>query len=52
MVEAVTAFFDNKLDDLRMPQGESPNPVFRYDSEIEKKAIHMLENQEYEHYID
>jgi hypothetical protein len=35
-----------------MPQGDSPNPVFRYDSEVEKKAIQMLENQEYEHYVD
>ena len=52
MVEAVRAFSDNKLDDLRIPQGESPNPVFRYDSEVEKKAILMLENQEYEHYVD
>ena len=52
MVEAVTAFSKNKLDNLRMPQGESPNPVFRYDAEIEKKAILMLENQEYEHYVD
>ena len=52
MVEAVRAFSDNKLDDLRMPQGESPNPVFKYDSEVEKKAILMLENQEYEHYVD
>ena len=52
MVEAVVAFSNNKLDELRIPQGESPNPVFRYDSEIEEKAIIMLENQEYEHYID
>ena len=52
MVEAVRAFSGNKLDDLRIPQGESPNPVFRYDSEVEKKAILMLENQEYEHYVD
>ena len=52
MVEAVRAFSDNKLDDLRVPQGESPNPVFRYDSEVEKKAILMLENQEYGHYVD
>ena len=52
MVEAVRAFSDNKLDDLRVPQGESPNPVFRYDSEVEKKAILMLENQEYKHYVD
>ena len=52
MVEAVRAFSDNKLDDLRIPQGESPNPVFRYDSEVETKAIRMLENQEYEHYIN
>ncbi|MDG1545279.1 MAG: formyltransferase family protein [Candidatus Poseidoniia archaeon] len=52
MVEAVVAFSNNKLDDLRMPQGDSPNPVFRYDSEVEKKAIQMLENQKYVHYID
>jgi methionyl-tRNA formyltransferase len=52
MVEAVTAFSKNELDNLRMPQGESPNPVFRYDSEIEKKAIQMLKNQKYVHYVD
>ena len=52
MVEAVTAFSKGKIDDLRTPQGDSPNPVFRYDSEIEKKAIQMLKNQEYEHYVD
>tara|TARA_Y100000748_G_scaffold108648_1_gene90970 strand:- start:667 stop:1383 length:717 start_codon:yes stop_codon:yes gene_type:complete len=52
MVEAVTAFSKNELDNLRMLQGDSPNPVFRYDAEIEKKAILMLENQEYEHYVD
>ncbi len=52
MVEAVTAFSKNELDNLRTPQGESPHPVFRYDSEIEKKAIEMLQNQEYEHYVD
>ena len=52
MVEAVTAFSKNELNNLRMLQGDSPNPVFRYDAEIEKKAILMLENQEYEHYVD
>jgi len=52
MVEAVTAFSKNELDNLRMPQGESSNPVFRYDPEIEKKAIEMLEEQEYVHYVD
>ena len=52
MVEAVTAFSKNELDNLRTPQGESPHPVFRYDSEIEKKAIQMLQDQEYEHYVD
>ena len=52
MVEAVTAFSKNELDNLRTPQGESPHPVFRYDSEIEKKAIEMLQSQEYEHYVD
>lgn len=52
MVEAVRAFTHNKLDGLRIPQGESPNPVFRYDPEVEKKAIKMLENQEYDHYVD
>ncbi len=52
MVEAVTAFSKNESDNLRTPQGESPHPVFRYDSEIEKKAIEMLQNQEYEHYVD
>ena len=52
MVEAVTAFSKNELDNLRMLQGDSPNPVFRYDAEIEKKAILILENQEYEHYVD
>ena len=46
------AFSKNSLDNLRTPQGESPNPVFRYDSVIEEKAIKMLEKQEYEHYVD
>ena len=52
MVEAVEAFSKNNLDNLRTPQGESPNPVFRYDSVIEEKAIKMLEKQEYMHYVD
>ena len=52
MVEAVEAFSKNNLDNLRKSQGESPNPVFRYDSVIEEKAIKMLEKQEYEHYVD
>ena len=52
MVEAVLAFSEDKLDELRMPQGDSPNPVFRYDSEVEKQAIQMLENHNYEHYVD
>ena len=52
MVEAVVAFSKDEIDDLRAPQGDSPNPVFKYDSEIEKKAIQMLVNQEYVHYIN
>tara|TARA_B000000441_G_C21734319_1_gene348703 strand:+ start:748 stop:1464 length:717 start_codon:yes stop_codon:yes gene_type:complete len=52
MVEAVKAFSEGDLDKLRQPQGDSPNPVFRYDPEVEQKAIRMLENHEYEHYVD
>ena len=52
LIEQKANEIKNELDNLRMPQGESPNPVFRYDSEIEKKAIQMLENQKYVHYVD
>ena len=40
------------LDSKKRPQGESPNPVFRYDPEIEKEAIRILERETYQHYVD
>lgn len=52
MVEAVRAYSEGTLDLKRRPQGNSPNPVFRYDSQIEQEAIHILERQTYEHYVD
>ena len=52
MVEAVRAYSEDALDSKRRPQGDSPNPVFRYDSEVEQEAIRILERQTYEHYID
>ncbi len=52
MVEAVRAHSDGTLDLKRRPQGNSPNPVFRYDPDIEQEAIRILERQTYEHYID
>ena len=52
MVEAVRAYSEGTLDSKRRPQGKSPNPVFRYDPEIEQEAIRILERQTYEHYVD
>ena len=52
MVEAVRAYSEGELDTKRRPQGDSPNPVFRYDSVVEQEAIRILERQTYEHYVD
>ena len=52
MVEAVRAYSEGTLDLKRRPQGNSPNPVFKYDSQIEQEAIRILERQTYEHYVD
>ena len=52
MVEAVAAFADGRLDELRSPQGESEWPTFRYDAEVEKAAIAKLERGEYGRYVD
>tara|TARA_B110000014_G_C19624724_1_gene330039 strand:- start:53 stop:526 length:474 start_codon:yes stop_codon:yes gene_type:complete len=52
MVEAVRSYSEGTLDLKRRPQGNSPNPVFRYDPDIEQEAIRILERQTYEHYID
>ena len=52
MVEAVAAFADGRLDELRTPQGESDWPTFRYDPEIEQAAIEKLERGEYGCYTE
>ena len=52
MVEAVRAYSEGTLDSKRRLQGNSPNPVFRYDPKVEQEAIRILERQTYEHYID
>ena len=52
MVEAVRAYSEGTLDSKRRLQGNSSNPVFRYDSDVEQEAIRILERQTYEHYID
>jgi hypothetical protein len=52
MVESVRAYSEGQLDTKRRPQGTSPNPVFRYDSDVEKEAIRILERQTYQHYVD
>ena len=52
MTEAVAAFADGRLDELRSPQGESEWPTFRYDAEVEKAAIAKLERGEYGRYVD
>ena len=52
MVEAVRAYSEDSLDSKRRPQGDSPNPVFRYNPEVEQEAIRILERQTYEHYVD
>ena len=52
MVESVRAHSEGNIDLKRRPQGKSPNPVFRYDPQIEQEAIQILERQAYGHYID
>ena len=52
MVEAVRAYSEDSLDSKRRPQGDSPNPVFRYNPEVEQEAIRILEKQTYDHYVD
>jgi hypothetical protein len=52
MVESVRAYSEGNLDLKRRLQGKSKNPVFRYDSKIEKEAIRILERQTYQHYVD
>ena len=52
MTEAVAAYADGRLDELRTPQGDSKWPTFRYDAEIERAAIAKLERGEYGHYVD
>ena len=52
MAEAVAAYADGRLDELRTSQGDSEWPTFRYDAEIERAAIAKLERGEYGHYVD
>ena len=52
MVEAVRAYSEGNLDSKKRPQGQSPNPVFRYNPEIEQEAIRILERETYQHYVD
>ena len=52
MTEAVAAYADGRLDELRTPQGDSKWPTFRYDAEIERAAIAKLERGEYGRYGD
>jgi methionyl-tRNA formyltransferase len=52
MAEAVAAYADGWLDELRTPQGDSEWPTYRYDAEIERAAIAKLERGEYRHYVD
>jgi methionyl-tRNA formyltransferase len=52
MVESVRAYSEGDLDLKRRPQGKSPNPVFRYNPEVEQEAIRILDRQTYNHYID
>ena len=49
-----TSYYNSEgdLDLKRRPQGKSPNPVFRYNPEVEQEAIRILDRQTYNHYID
>ena len=46
MKEAIESYSKGEMDRKRKPQGESPNPVFRYDSDIEKEAIQKMDKEE------
>ena len=52
MKEAIESYSKGEMDRKRKPQGESPNPVFRYDSDIEKEAIQKMKEERYAHYIE
>jgi len=46
------SYSKGELNKMRRPQGKSLNPVFRYDSEIEKEAIQKMKEKRYRHYIE
>ena len=52
MKEALESYSKGELNKMRRPQGKSPNPVFRYDSEIEKEAIQKMKEERYGQYIE
>ena len=51
MKEALEAYSEGRLHELRSPQGESLNPVFRYDPEVEEKSIQKMSDMRYKHYL-
>jgi len=52
MKEALEAYSKGELNKMRNPQGESPNPVFRYDSDIEKESILKMKEERYACYVE
>jgi|TARA_B110000263_G_C15215086_1_gene467144 methionyl-tRNA formyltransferase len=53
MKEALMAYEEGRWDEMRRPQGESPNPTFRNATDEILEVVHQkLAEETYAHYID
>jgi methionyl-tRNA formyltransferase len=53
MKEALMAYEEGRWDEMRRPQGESPNPTFRNATDEILEVVHQkLDEETYAHYID
>jgi hypothetical protein len=53
MKEALMAYEEGKWDQMRRPQGESPNPTFRNaPDEILEVVNQKLDDETYAHYVN
>jgi methionyl-tRNA formyltransferase len=53
MTEAVRAYHEGRIDELRLPQGESPHPTFKnMPDELLETVYQKLRDQTYAHYVD
>ena len=53
MKEALMAYEEGRWDEMRRPQGESPNPTFRNaPDEILEVVYQKLSEETYAHYVN